>query len=70
MYSIAKLALQISNLIVGMVGSVLPLDKSTRCERADIAPQIASHWRAVGGYIQSAMEQERHHEDGKLQQQP
>ena len=69
MHSIAQLALQISNLIVGMVDSVLPLDKSARCE-SDIAPQIASHWKAVGGYIQSAMEQERHHEDGKLQQQP
>lgn len=68
MYSIAKIALQLSYVIVGMVSSVLPLDKSAKRGMAGIASQIASHWAAVGEYIQSAMDQESRNINGELQQ--
>lgn len=58
MYSIAKIALQLSYVIVGMVSSILQVDKSAKRCVADDASQIASHWRAVGGYIRSAMDKE------------
>ena len=70
MYSIAKIALQLSYVIVGMVSSVFPVDKSAKRGMAGIASQIASHWTAVGGYIQSAMDQESRNENGGLQKQP
>ena len=70
MYSIAKIALQLSYIIVGMVSSVLPVDKSAKRGMNGIASQIASHWNAVGGYIQSAMDQESRNGNGGLQKQP
>ena len=70
MHSIAKIALQLSYVIVGMVSSVLPVDKSAKRGMNGIASQIASHWNAVGVYIQSAMDQESRNGNGGLQKQP
>ena len=70
MYSVAKIALKLSYVIVGMVSSVFPVDKSARRGMAGVASQIASHWNAVGGYIQSAMDQESRNGNGGIQKQP
>ena len=58
MHTIAKIAVQLSRIIVGTVGSILQVDKNAKRCVADDASQIASHWRAVGGYIRSAMDKE------------
>ena len=58
MHAIAKIAMQSSRIIVGIVSSILSVDGRTKRSVADDAAQIASHWRAVGGYIRSAMDKE------------
>lgn len=58
MHTIAKIAMQSSRIIVGIVSSILSVDRRTKRSVADDAAQIASHWRAVGGYIRSAMDKE------------
>lgn len=70
MHTIAKIAVQLSRIIVGAVGSIFQVDKSANRCVADDALQIASHWRAVGEYIQSAMDQESRNGNGGLQKQP
>lgn len=59
-----RFALRLSYFAIGVVGAFLPIDKTVKRGRPSVTTQLLSHWKAVGGYIQSAMDAEKQNQYG------
>lgn len=60
-----RCALRISYFAIGMLGAFFPIDKSLRRGRPSVTTQLLSHWKAVGGHIQAAMDAEKQNQYGE-----
>ena len=59
-----RCTLRLSYFAIGMLGAFLPIDKTAKRGRPSVTTQLLSHWKAVGGYIQSAMDTEKQNQYG------